>query len=141
MTEELTNQITHPFAEDSIHSVYKELKDLEVELLNAADECRHKGMDAARAKGVYEALKHTELLALFVEEDASQFVDEKGKICFRVKRTIDQREAIYRDKFAAERLAWTLADREYEVSKDYVTALQSALKSVQTRADMIRSGY
>lgn len=127
----------YTYLDDSPMTVYKELKDLEAEIRAASDECRVKGRSAIEAKARYDNHKHDELLRLYVEESDSETVDEKGKKVQAIKRTEMERASIYRTKFATERLSWVLADREYEVSRDYVKSLLAMLMSVQTRSRLL----
>lgn len=130
-----------PFADDTEASVYGELKSYETQIMSSAEETRQAGRKAVQAKALYDGYKNAELARLFVEEAASVGVDEKGKKVQLLKRVESERESIYRTKYATERLAWTLAEREYEVCKDYLKSLQAVLMSTQTRARMIKQDY
>jgi hypothetical protein len=121
----------YAYLDDTPESIYKELKDLETSLLDASQGVRDKGRQAVNAKAVYDAAKHTELVHLYADE-----ADTPG-----LKRTELQRAVLYRTKHATERLAWVLADREYEVARDYVKSLQAVLMSIQTRSRLLRKDF
>lgn len=119
----------YSFGEDSISSVYAEEKAMEQTVLQAAEDCRKYGRDAIQKKNHYEGLKHTLLVNMFSEE---------ADPAFTKKRTVDQRQALYRTTYAAERMSWMLADREYEIAKEWLKACTSALNSIQTRSRLIQ---
>ena len=122
------SEITHPYADDSAASIYDEEKVMEKRVIEAADDCRRAGRDAIQKKAFYYQLKHTYLVRLFAEEATTA----------GLKRTEVQRSAMYREVYATERMAWILAEREYEVSKDYLRSLMAVLNSLQTRAKLIQ---
>ncbi len=126
------SEITHPMADDTTASVYAEQKKLEEEIRVAAKEVVDKGRRGQVAKNDYEKLKNDEIVHMAFEEISPEF---KGK------RTDLIRQATYRQKLATERIAYTYAERDYEVAKSYLEALKACLTSVQSRAKSIRHDY
>ena len=111
------------FGQDTVGTLYNEEKTLENAILEEARNLRACGDELSTAKADYDALKHQELLHLYVEESNAP----------TLKRTEKMREAIYRTKFAAERLKWVMAERKYKTSLDYLDSLKSVLISTQSR--------
>lgn len=122
----MTTDAYTPFADDTPATLYEEMQDLEQRLTESAEECKDKGRDSINKKALYDSFKHGELVRMFAEEASTG-----------LKRTEVQRAALYRNKYATERLAWQLAEREYEICKDAVKVLQSCLTSTQARAKLI----
>jgi hypothetical protein len=96
--------ISHPFAEDSPASVYKELKDGERAILSAAEGLVTLVEDEVRAHEKYEEEKNDLLKKMFDEE-------AEGSV---KKRTELQRQAIYRSRYGKDRLEWQLKKRDVE---------------------------
>lgn len=116
-----------PLADDTPAGLYQEMQVLERRLEAEIGECKTHGRNAINKKALYESLKNGELVRLFAEEAATP----------GLKRTEQQRIALYRNTYATERLSWQLAEREYEVVKESVKVLQSCLTSTQARAKLL----
>lgn len=115
------------FGQDNPASVYNELKELEQTILVTAQQVRSAGNEAITKKTAYEALKHQKLLELYVEESETP----------GLKRTELSRTVIYRTVYAAERLAWVLAEREYETEKEYLKSLLAVQISTEVRSKLL----
>lgn len=118
------------FQTDNLEIVYNELKPLEAEIEAAGKNIRVLADSSARARADYELLKNRELIALYKEESKPDFYG---------KRTEAQRTAIYRAKYSDERLAANLAENNLKAERDYLTALQSKLMAIQTRARLLET--
>ena len=116
------------FGQDTPQTVYNRLVEMENQILDIAGQVRSDGNAAIQAKADYDTLKHQELLHLYTEESASGGT---------LKRTEAMRQAIYRSKFSAERLAWQLADRNYQTQQEYLKSLSAVLISTQVRAKIL----
>lgn len=130
MTEDDNNTDTQlsefPYADDSPASVYKELKQGERAIRNAANSLLEFVNDEVYKHDAYEAAKNHTLSGLFKEEA------EGAK-----KRTELQRQAIYRLKHQQLRLEWQLAKRDTEAHKEYLEALLGIQTSIEARAKLI----
>jgi len=114
------------FGQDTPGSIYNKLVEMENQILDIAGQVRSDGNAAIQAKADYDTLKHQELLHLYTEESQGG-----------IKRTEAMRQAIYRSKFSAERLAWQLADRNYQTQQEYLKSLSAVLISTQVRAKIL----
>lgn len=114
------------FGQDNPQTVYNRLVEMENQILDIAGQVRSDGNAAIQAKADYDTLKHQELLHLYTEESQGG-----------IKRTEKMREAIYRSKFSSERLAWQLADRNYQTQQEYLKSLSAVLISTQVRAKIL----
>lgn len=114
------------FGQDSPQTVYNSLVEMEKQILEIANQVRSDGNTAIQAKADYDTLKHQELLHLYTEESQGG-----------IKRTEAMRQAIYRSKFSSERLAWQLADRNYQTQQEYLKSLSAVLISTQVRAKIL----
>lgn len=116
------------YQNDSIETLYNELKQLEGEIIASGVNMRKLGEREATAAADYGMRKNAFLIDLYAEES------EKG-----IKRTEAARVALYRNAYKQERLAKNLAANELKTEKDYLSALQSAQMSKQTRIRVLES--
>lgn len=124
MAEEKRNY----YAEDSLESVYNELRELEILLADSAQTIKFISVRAATARADYEFVKNNKLIDLFAEEA------EKG-----TKRTEKQRESLYRVEFSTERLAANLAENDLKAERDLMDSIKTQINSVQTRARILET--
>ncbi len=110
--------------------LFDELTTLQQAIIEAGNAMPQKARDAANSRGDYELKKAKRLLSLFKEETDNN-----------LKRTVDQRTAIYRSELSAERLQAYLAENEWKASADELRALQSALTALQTRSRISENEY
>jgi hypothetical protein len=108
---------------DTPETLYNELKELEPRIETAGQNVHFSGLEAATKKGVYEEKKNKALIEMFAEE-------AKDK---SLKRTEQQRIALYRTMFSQERLEWQLAENEWKAANEYLKSLLGVLSSMQTR--------
>jgi hypothetical protein len=123
----MSELLEHPFIDDNPATVYKELKDGEKLIRDAAAGLFTLVEDVERKHDIYEGLKN-ELLRQMYQEEADKTIP---------KRTELQRQIAYRLKHRAERLAWQLAKRDAEAQKEYLGALESIQTSIEARAKLI----
>lgn len=84
---------------------------------------------SVNARSVYENQKNQYLLQLKAEESLDA----------TIKRTDAIRTAMYRSQFADERLAWQLAEVNYETDRDLLRALMAKLNAIQSIARLTES--
>lgn len=113
---------------DTIETLYDELKQIEADIIASGQNMRVLGDKEANAAANYEGRKNAFLIELYAEEA------EKG-----IKRTEAARVALYRNAYKQERLEKNLAANEFKAEKDYLSALQSALMSRQSRLRVLES--
>ncbi len=115
---------------DTRQSLNEELKVLQDAIAELGRTLPQKGRDAAQARSNYELAKAKELIAMYKQETEGKF-----------KRTIEQRTAIYREKFATERLDAYLAENEFNAEGSHLKALLGALTALQTRARLAEAEW
>lgn len=118
------------FQNDSLESIYNELKPLELEIEATGQNIKKLAIDASNARAEYERLKNLALIEMFAEEAKGQF-----------KRTEAQRTASYRALYSQQRLVANLAENSWKAEKDYLSALQSKLMSAQTRTRILETDW
>jgi polyribonucleotide nucleotidyltransferase len=116
-----------PYAHDTAETIYNALEDLEAKIEQAGQNVHFSGQQAAQKKAKYEELKNKMLIQMFADEASG------------TKRTVDQRQAIYRATYAQERLEWQLAENEWKASNDYLKALLGNQISTEVRLKILES--
>lgn len=110
----------------------EEIEQLEKQLTEATENLTKLGQKLKKSAAAeadfhsdYEEKKNGYLIELYSSE-----VDKA------TKRTVDQRTAMYRLKFATERRRWLLAKADYESDRDLFRGLQTKITSLQTLIGM-----
>lgn len=85
------------------------------------DALKTSAMVSANARASYSEVKHRELIAMKAEE-----------IETKTKRTIQDREALYRNKFSNERREWMMAEADHDSNKDLYRGTMSKLNALQS---------
>ena len=116
------------YQHDTPETLYNELKELEAKIEDAGRQVHFSGQLAAQKKAVYEELKNKMLIEMHAEEAKSG-----------TKRTIEQRQSIYRTTYAQQRLEATLAENEWKASGEYLRALLGNQSSLQTRNRILQA--
>lgn len=107
----------------TLEEIQAELEAIRLELDTAAHDCANASMKATELAADYEELKQKCLLALY-DDEAER----------KIKRTVDQRIAIYRTKYAVERRAKMLAEAGYNAAKQFSDHLKAKAMILQTLA-------
>lgn len=116
------------YAQDTHESLYNELKELEGKIEAAGQNCHFSGQTAAAKAAVYEELKNKMLIEMHADEART------GK-----KRTVEQRQTIYRTAYAQQRLEAQLAENEWKASNSYLKSLLGNQISVEVRLKILES--
>jgi hypothetical protein len=117
-----------------------DLEQLEKELESATENLTKLGRQM-KASAKLEAEKHSDydllknkLLVILYNEEVEQ----------KIKRTVDQRQALYRTKYAEQRRDWLLAKADYESDRDLfrglltkITALQSLMSNEREKMRLV----
>lgn len=105
-----------------------DLFELEKELQGANDDLTALGREIkasakreAETLSKYEELKNRYLIQLYAEE-----------VELKIKRTVDQRTAMYRTMYLDERRDWLLAKADHESNRDLFRGVQTKITSLQT---------
>lgn len=116
-----------PFADDSIASVYRELKMGEQNIIAAW--CLHQAAVREEKKlfAKYDKLKHDYIRQMIDEEKAGTVPS----------RSVEKRKALYRIKYHAERLEWQQAEADIAAAESYLRAVQNIQTSIESRAKAI----
>jgi hypothetical protein len=117
------------FADTTPETLFTELKELEAKIEQAGQNVHFAGANAAQKRAAYEELKNKMLIQMMAEEAGDK----------NLKRTVDQRTAIYRSTYSAERLEWQLAENEWKAATDYLKALLGNQSSLQTRNRIVEA--
>jgi len=115
---------------DTPDSIYAEITDIQRKIIDATTTIRNDARMAAEKTAEYDRLKATFLLTLFEQESKEN-----------IKRTIEQRAALYRKEYAQQRLEMLVAKGESESNRDYVKLLTSALTAMQTRLRIVMAEW
>lgn len=111
-----------------IQSFMDNLENLEMELLKATEDLVKAGESlkkSAKAEADFHSaydLKKNKFLVLLYNEEIEQ----------KIKRTVDQRVAMYRTKFSEERRDWLMAKADYESDRDLYRGVQIRVSAIQT---------
>lgn len=116
------------YKDDTPVSLYDEFVVLENEIEKVGRNIKVLAIVESQCIAEYESLKNQEIVNMFAEEVEHKF-----------KRTEFQRTAIYRQKYAAFRLAKYLATADLKSERDLLSALESKLQGMQSRKGIMMS--